>query len=127
MIAMNQSCIVILTGDTQNYPPYFPCLSMILAIFFNKQDLNYLIILLQKHYKISASYSGKIYCRLIMEWNYKEGYVDVSVLGYVDKLLQKFQHPRPASPQLSPHKWTKPIIGANISYTATPDISPKLD
>ena len=46
---------------------------------------------LQKYYKICTEYSGTNHCGLTMEWNYIDGYVDVSMPGYVKKVLKKFQ------------------------------------
>ena len=62
-----------------------------------------------------------------MEWNYSAGYVDVSMPGYVKKLLEKFQHNNPPTPQLSPHKWNRPQFGTRIKLTTIPDSPPKLN
>ena len=95
--------------------------------YFNKNDLNHLISTLSKYYKISTDYSGTNYCGLTMEWNYSAGYVDVSMPGYVQKVLTKFQHKIPPTPQHLPHKWHCPQFGTRIQLTSTPDKSPKLD
>ena len=61
-----------------------------------------------------------------MEWIYSAGCVDVSMPGYVKKLLEKFQHSKPPTPQLSPHKWNRPQFGTRIQLTTISDSSPKL-
>ena len=40
---------------------------------------------------------------LMLDWNYDEGYVDVSMPGYIPKLLRRLQHPAPKKQQHSPH------------------------
>ena len=59
---------------------------------------------LQKHYKLHVDYDGTHYMGLTMEWNYKEGYVDVSMPNYVPHLLERLNHPPPSKQQYSPHE-----------------------
>ena len=61
-----------------------------------------------------------------MRWNYKKGYVDVNMPGYVHKQLNKFQHPKPTKAQFAPHKWSIPSYGKASQYV-TPDTSTPLD
>lgn len=95
--------------------------------YFHKTELNHLINSLLTNYKISTDYSGKHYCGLTFDWNYSEGYVDVSMPGYVEKALKKFQHPQPIAPQYSPHQWAKPVFGSRIQFAPLPDSSPPLN
>ena len=46
--------------------------------------------------------------------------------GYVEKALQRFEHPAPKRPQDSPHPWTAPVYGAKTQLTAPPDTTPVL-
>jgi hypothetical protein len=46
--------------------------------------------------------------------------------GYIERALQRFEHPQPAKPQHSPHKWQKPSYGAKVQYALEPDDSPAL-
>jgi hypothetical protein len=47
--------------------------------------------------------------------------------GYIDRALQRFQHPAPATPEDAPHSWTKPTYGAHTQYAPAEDTSPVLD
>ena len=49
-----------------------------------------------------VDWSGIIFCGITFDWQYNNGFVDVSMPGYVQKVLQKFQHKPPKSPQFSP-------------------------
>ena len=41
-------------------------------------------------------------CGITFDWKYHNGFFDVSMTGYVQKVIQKFQHQPPKSPQFSP-------------------------
>ena len=59
------------------------------------QDLQHLIQILKKYYDISIDKEDKNCCGLTFDWNYKDGYVDIIMPGYVPKALQQFNHPPP--------------------------------
>ena len=96
----------------EKYPTIFClCVDKFGVKYFSKSELNHLITILLKNYKISTDYSGTNYCRLNIEWNYDQGYVDIPMPDYILKALKKFQHQQPQSPQFSPHQWTRPQFG----------------
>ena len=64
--------------------------------YYNKEDADHLINTLKEYYDISIDWNCTNYCGLKLEWNYKDGYVDVSMPGYVKNALKKFQHEKPA-------------------------------
>ena len=64
----------------------------------------------------TTNMTGSLYCGLTLEWDYNERHVDVSMPGYVQRILQRFKHPQPRTPQHSPHKWDRPIYGQKIQY-----------
>ena len=70
----------------EKYPMMFClCANDFRVKYFEKRDLNHLITLLLKNYKISTDYSGTNYCGLTIEWIYADGYEDVSVPNYIQK------------------------------------------
>jgi hypothetical protein len=93
----------------------------------NIKHAHHLINIIQKYYKISTDWSGADYCGLHLQWNYKQRYVDVSMPEYINKALQKFQHPKPTKAQHAPHDWTRPAYGAKIQYAQTPTELPTLE
>ena len=94
--------------------------------YFNKDNAEHLIKALDVHYDISVDWTGHNYCRLTLDWNYDQGYVDISMPGYVDQALSKFQHTKPTRMQHTPHRWNKPVYGQRVQYTK-PDKSEKLE
>ena len=91
--------------------------------YYSKEDANHLIAALQQNYDITIDWEGKHFCGLNIDWNYPDGYVDISMKHYVIKALQKLQHTFPKRPQYAPHKWTVPIYGQNRQYAPDPDTS----
>lgn len=93
----------------------------------NKDDLNHLLHALKMFYDITIDMTGSSFCGLTLHWDYNNQFVDVSMPGYVEKKLQKFQHPMPNKPQYAPHPWIKPSYGQKLQYAPPPDDSDKLD
>jgi hypothetical protein len=94
--------------------------------YFNKDDIDHLLGTLEKHYTVTTDWTGRNYCGLTIDWEYNKQYVDISMPGYIEKVLHKYQHPKPAKPEYSPHDHVEPIYGAKRQFT-TPDSSAILD
>ena len=77
--------------------------------YFRKDDVKYLIDILQKSFEVSCDWEGRHYCGLTIDWQYDDNYVDILMPGYVDKVLHKLQHKKPEKPQYAPHTWTAPV------------------
>jgi hypothetical protein len=95
--------------------------------YTKRSDADHLLTTLEKFYKVSTDWTGARYCGLTLDWDYKARTCDVSMPGYVERALQRFQHPTPTSPEASPHEWQKPQYGAKTQYVAAADTSPSLD
>ena len=96
--------------------------------YFSREDADHLLSAIGKHYSYTTDWEGQNYCGLTMDWKYNEGYVDVSMPGYVHKILDRLQHKPPSSPQYSPHAHV-PIVYATKhtrQYATAPDTSPLL-
>ena len=79
--------------------------------YHSKEDAQHLIDALDAHYDITVDWTGCNYCGLTLDWHYKDGYVDVSMPGYVTEALHQFQHTKPTRIQYTPHKWNQPLYG----------------
>jgi hypothetical protein len=79
------------------------CVDDIALKYHTKDDLDHFLSALGNHYKLHMDLEGRNYMGLTMDWHYDEGYVDVSMPGYIPKLLKRLQHPTPSKPQYSPH------------------------
>ena len=92
--------------------------------YFSKDDADHLLSSLRSSgFTVSTDWSGKNYCGLTLDWNYKDGYVDISMPKYVSAALLKFQHQTPARPCHAPHKWTHPAYVKQTQLAPPPDNS----
>ena len=94
--------------------------------YYSQEDADHLINALKQHYKITIDKEGRNYCGLTFDWDYDNGWVDISMPGYIDKVLHRYNHTPPPNPEYSPHIHTTPVFGQRVQYAAPPDDSPKL-
>jgi len=95
--------------------------------YIRKEHAQHLLSTLEEHYTISQDWTGTTYLGLTLKWDYQNGMVNISMPGYVEKALQRFQHTTPSKPQHAPHAWTPPHYGAKIQLTAPINSSANLD
>jgi hypothetical protein len=91
-----------------------------------KSDADHLITSLQKHYKCTVDWEAAIYAGIHLKWDYAKRTCDISMPGYIDKALQRFEHPVPTRRQDSPHPWDAPVYGQRTQMVKDPDITPPL-
>ena len=72
-------------------------------------DAHHLLNSIRKHFKYSIDWEGQNYLGLTLDWNYYEKYFYISMPGYVQTELHKFQQKPPAYAQDAPHPWNKPV------------------
>ena len=78
----------------------------------NKQDAQDLINALKRNYEaVSVDWDGELFCGINIEWDYQNGMVDLSMPGYITKLLQSFLHPIPKKPEHQPHRHVQTQYG----------------
>jgi hypothetical protein len=87
------------------------------AKYVGKENAQHLVDALATLYEVATDWAGKLYCGLTIQWNYPERHVNISMPGYVEAALHKFQHPSPTKAEDAPHDWTKPTYGATVQYT----------
>lgn len=95
--------------------------------YCNKEDANHLHSTLNKYYSCSSDWTGERYCGLTLKWNYNARTCDISLPGYIERALQRFQHPAPQSPEDAPHPYVPPKYGAKIQYTEPCDTTTSMD
>jgi hypothetical protein len=93
--------------------------------YFSKADAMHLINAIKADYEVTIDWSGELYCGLKLDWHYADGYVDVSMPGYVKRALTKFNHPEPLRKQHAPHKWIEPAYGSRQPQSPTPESTAK--
>ena len=94
--------------------------------YWSKEDANHLCNVIGANFRFTVDMEGKNYCGLTLDWNYKLGYVDISMPKYVPAVLKKLLYTPFKSPQYSPHKHN-PIQYGNKHQTVHYDTSIILD
>lgn len=89
--------------------------------YVGKEHVEHLMTALREKYVTTLDWTGSKYLGLTIDWDYENRTVDISMPGYIEKALQRFQHIKPIKPQHSPHVWNKPTYGATQQMTAEAD------
>ena len=92
----------------------------------NKASVDRLLQVLRTKYRLKEDWTGSRYCGLHLDWNYAQGYVDISMPGYIERALLRFEHPRCKRPEHTPHRWNAPVYGARQQFDSV-DNTPILD
>jgi hypothetical protein len=78
--------------------------------YFSLLGPNHLINTVKAIYDLTIDWTVDLYCGLSLNWDYNKSYVNVSIPGYIDRALKKFELPAPLDPQYVPHKGSSPPI-----------------
>ena len=81
----------------------------------------------QSKYKLTKVWKGNLYCGITLNWNYKVGYVDISMPGYIKKKLHKYRHIFPKRIQTCPYSPKLKTYGAKAQSPLPLDDSKPLD
>jgi len=92
--------------------------------YMRRDDVDHLTALLQQHYELTLDLTGSKYLGLTLRWDYKHRTVDLSMPGYIQRALERFQHPTPAKPEHSPHDPPTRFFGPDTQQITTTDGSP---
>jgi hypothetical protein len=91
----------------------------------NHKDAEELVQILKDHYEaVSEDWEGTLFCGITLDWDYDKKTVDLSMPGYIAKVLLKFQHPHPKIPEHQPAKHNQPQYGTKVQMTEPTDVSP---
>jgi hypothetical protein len=63
--------------------------------YVGKEHANHLKQVLEEHYTLTCDWTGTRYIGIILDWNYTEHQVHLSMPKYVMKALKQFQHVAP--------------------------------
>ena len=95
--------------------------------YIGKEHANHLIQCLHNHYKDNEiDWAGKRFCGIQLNWDYTNRTCNLSMPGYVQQALNKFQHPPPRKPQDSPYPATVKQYGIKVQLTDPIDTSARL-
>jgi len=95
--------------------------------YVGKDHAQHLLSALKNDYEaVSTDWEGTLYCGITLKWDYKKRTVQLSMPGYIENALHKFQHPPPTRPEDAPYKYNEPQYGAKIQMTDPIDNSDPL-
>jgi hypothetical protein len=90
------------------------------------EHANHLVDALKTKYTISEDWQASLYIGLTINWDYEGDTVDISMPGYVEKALKRFQHPMPDEPEDAPSP-EAPKYGSKVQFASPPDTTKPLD
>ena len=92
--------------------------------YIGKEHADHLIQCLRNHYQeVEIDWAGKRFCGIHLNWDYTNCTCDLSMPGYVEQALHKFQHPTPKKPQDSPYPAMVKQYGVKVQLTDPIDTS----
>jgi hypothetical protein len=95
--------------------------------YVGKEHADHLLACLREQYTMTTDWDCTNYCGLTLKWDYKERWVDMSLPGYIERALHRFQHSEPQKPQNAPSKFVAPNYGAAQQLTSPEDTTPLLN
>ncbi len=90
--------------------------------------MDHLVNALKEHNTVAVNMTESLFCGIHLTWNYAQRHIDCHMLGYINKALTKYQHPKPVSPQHAPYKVAPIQYGAwvqRVEVDTTPSLTPK--
>eukprot|EP00804_Cyclotella_cryptica_P022287 CCRYP_018106-RA/>CCRYP_018106-RA protein AED:0.35 eAED:0.38 QI:0/0/0/1/0/0/3/0/579 len=95
--------------------------------YVGREHAEHLIHVLQENYTMSIDWDGGLYCGIQLNWDYDLRTLDILMSRCIDKVLQRFQHSVPSSPQNGPYKPYPKKYGAAAQDPIPTDASAPLD
>jgi hypothetical protein len=111
----------------------WPSLSFVLIVddfaikFVGQRHADHLLQALQEDYKVTTDWTGSKFAGIDLNWDYTKRTCRLTMNGYIDKVLLKYNHKRPTKQQHSPHAHREIVFGAKTQLAPEDDTSPPLD
>ena len=94
--------------------------------YVEEDHLQHLLNAIEQDYSISVDRTVGLYCGITLKWDYKHRYLDISMPGYVEKQLIKYNHPKPKKPQHCPREANPTKYGSKTQEALPVDDSPTI-
>ena len=95
--------------------------------YVDKTDVNHLISSIKNDYELTVDWTGNLYCRISLDWDYVNRWVNISMPGYIKKKLQEYDHTIPKRLQRCLYSPEPKKFGSEVQAPLPTDESPKLD
>ena len=68
--------------------------------YTNKRHVDELLKIISQWYVMKMDWGGTSFGGITLKWNYEgEQWVELSLPGYIEKIMAQFRHPQPKRPQ----------------------------
>jgi hypothetical protein len=95
--------------------------------FVGQRHADHLLQALSEDYKVTTDWTGSKFAGIDLAWDYKKRTCRLTMNGYIDEVLLKYNHKRPTKPQHAPHAHREIVFGAKLQLAPDDDTSPPLD
>jgi hypothetical protein len=80
--------------------------------YVGKEHAIHLIWCIKQKYELTEDWASNLYCSIKLNWDYGAQTLDISMPGYIQKLLMKYKHRMPTKPQHCPYAPSPKQYGA---------------
>jgi hypothetical protein len=94
--------------------------------YIGKEHVDHLIWCIKQKYKLVKDWTGDLYCGIKFNWDHDASTLDISMPGYIQKVLQKYKHRMPTKPQHCPYASAPKQYGVKAQSPLPVNILPKL-
>ena len=95
--------------------------------FVGQRHADHLLQALSEDYKVTTDWTGSKFAGIDLAWDYKKRTCRLTMNGYIDEVLLKYNHKRPTKPQHAPHAHREIVFGAKTQLAPEDDNSPPLN
>jgi hypothetical protein len=92
--------------------------------YTRQEDINHLIMCIKEKYELTKDWNDNLFCGIHLKWDYDARTLNISMLGYIIKQLQKYKHASPPKPQHCPYAPKQ--FGSKAQHPLPPNTSPLL-
>ncbi len=94
--------------------------------YIGKEHVQHLITCLKEKYELTEDWTGNLYCGINLLWDYEARTLNISMPGYIKKLLHKYKHKMATKPQHCLYSPAPKQYGVGTQTPLPNDDSPKL-
>ena len=84
------------------------------------------MVVIQADYAVEGDWTGGLHYSIKLNWEYSKGYVDISMLNYIQKQLTKCAYPSPKRKYHIPYATSSVVFGKAAQDLPPPDLSAPL-
>jgi hypothetical protein len=93
--------------------------------YVSKEHADHLIKCIITKLELTKDWAGDLYCGIKLNWDYDKRTLDISMPGYIKKLLQKYKHRVLSKLQHCPYSPSPKQYGAKVQAPIPVNVSPK--